>query len=97
MNALLQQLKDWDACKEGYEFSAKLGATTLAELWPLLQRSDWMLWLTARSAAWDARDAAGDAVWSDAWSDAWDVARAYQADKLRTYFPNPFAPSAEVK
>jgi hypothetical protein len=48
-NAVLQQLRAWEACTDGYEFSAKSGATTLAELWAKLERPDWMLWLTDKA------------------------------------------------
>ena len=44
-NPLLLQLREWDACADGYEFSVRSGATTLAELWDKLERPDWMLWL----------------------------------------------------
>ena len=44
-NQLLLQLREWNACEEGYAFSVKSGATTLAQLWDKLERPDWMLWL----------------------------------------------------
>ena len=44
-NPLLLQLREWDACADGYEFSVRSGATTLAQLWDKLERPDWMLWL----------------------------------------------------
>jgi hypothetical protein len=53
-------------------------------------------WAAAWSAAWDAvrasiRDKAKDMAWDAVWDDAWGAeARVWQADLLRSYFPNPF-------
>ena len=52
-------------------------------------------WAAALDAAWAAALAAARAAaWAAAWAAALDAASdaawAYQADKLRSYFPNPF-------
>ena len=66
----------------------------LAAAWDAAKAAAWAAaWAAgdaAKAAAWAAGDAAKAAARAAAWDAAMAAAWAYQAAKLREYFPNPF-------
>ena len=50
-----KQLKDWNACQEGYDWAVST-CKTMATVWEKCQRGDWMVWLLCKDGTWTQQD-----------------------------------------
>jgi hypothetical protein len=55
MNQVEKQLKEWGACKEGFDWAVG-SCKTMAEVWDTCQRGNWLKWILTKEGSWTQQD-----------------------------------------